>query len=429
MKIPVLIAGAGLSGLCVARTLPRGSYRIFEKEETPGGLCRSFWKDGYRFDYTGHLLHLKGETLTFVETLMGERLREYKRRAAIHILGRKVPYPFQAHVGFLPASLREECLEGFQRVCGREVERGNFERWSRSTFGDGIHRLFMKPYNEKLYRTPLSEMTADWLGWVPRPTRQEIEAGGRGEEVPSLGYNAVFRYPLGGIGVLPEKLSEGIEIETRSVLFRLDPSSRTAWIRKEETKEEIEIRYTVLVSTIPLPDLLAISRNIPDTIRADTEKLRSVGVYCLNVGIRGRTEPYHWLYFPEQEYPFYRVGFYHNFAEDGVPAGCSALYIEISYRDRGEIRGECHEEIFAGLLRAGIIEKREAVEVVAPLYLDFAYAVPTASSTLAVKRIREYLLQRGIRTIGRYGRWAYTSMGEAIGEGLREGQRIREEIL
>ena len=37
------------------------------------------------------------------------------------------------------------------------------------------------------------------------------------------------------------------------------------------------------------------------------------------------------VYFPEEKYPFYRIGFPSNFSGSVAPKGCSTMYIEVSY--------------------------------------------------------------------------------------------------
>jgi phytoene dehydrogenase-like protein len=55
----ILIVGAGLAGLSTAYHLSETPYRLYEREMEVGGLCRSYRKDGFTFDYTGHLLHFR----------------------------------------------------------------------------------------------------------------------------------------------------------------------------------------------------------------------------------------------------------------------------------------------------------------------------------------------------------------------------------
>ena len=71
----IVIVGAGLAGLSTAYHLSGTPYRLYEREEQVGGLCRSYQKDGFTFDYTGHLLHFRQpEIKALVERLLAERL-------------------------------------------------------------------------------------------------------------------------------------------------------------------------------------------------------------------------------------------------------------------------------------------------------------------------------------------------------------------
>ena len=95
----ILIIGAGLAGLSTAYHLGSKDYQIYEKEEEVGGLCRSYEKDGFTFDYTGHLLHLRNDyTSTLLEKLMPPTVTPHKRRASIYAKGVLTPYPFQANL-------------------------------------------------------------------------------------------------------------------------------------------------------------------------------------------------------------------------------------------------------------------------------------------------------------------------------------------
>ena len=52
------ILGGGISGLTLQRFLEHPS-EVLEKAPVPGGLCRTFWKDGFGFDIGGHILFSK----------------------------------------------------------------------------------------------------------------------------------------------------------------------------------------------------------------------------------------------------------------------------------------------------------------------------------------------------------------------------------
>ena len=81
----IVIIGAGLAGLSTASFLGRVPHKVFEREATVGGLCRSHQVDGFTFDQTGHVLHCKSaEIRRFVEKLLGNTLVSHSRHSAIY---------------------------------------------------------------------------------------------------------------------------------------------------------------------------------------------------------------------------------------------------------------------------------------------------------------------------------------------------------
>jgi phytoene dehydrogenase-like protein len=57
-SLPVVVLGAGLTGLSAAYHLRRPALLV-ERGPQVGGHARSFRRDGFTFDVTGHWLHLR----------------------------------------------------------------------------------------------------------------------------------------------------------------------------------------------------------------------------------------------------------------------------------------------------------------------------------------------------------------------------------
>ena len=54
------------------------------------------------------------------------------------------------------------------------ADRLSFGEWIDWSFGAGISRHFMRPYNRKMWGVDLDEMSAEWTTWsVPVPTLEE----------------------------------------------------------------------------------------------------------------------------------------------------------------------------------------------------------------------------------------------------------------
>ncbi|MGA2192323.1 MAG: NAD(P)-binding protein [Nitrospirota bacterium] len=114
-----VIIGAGMAGLSAAFHMGKGC-QLFEADDLPGGLMRTQTINGYSFDCTGHLLHLKDDyARRFVTGLLKGNLAEHTRKAGIYSKGVFTGYPFQANTYGLPAD-----VEGERGECFPEIARG-----------------------------------------------------------------------------------------------------------------------------------------------------------------------------------------------------------------------------------------------------------------------------------------------------------------
>ena len=179
MRVDVIIAGGGMTGLETARCLELDAC-LFEKEARLGGCLRSDVAQGYTIDRTGHLLHFSDP---YVRRLMFDHLSidwlHFARHAEIHILGTRAPYPIQYHLHALPDEARVGCLLSYLDTLGqRPGLADSFEDWSRRSYGERLHELFFAPYNRKLWQVDLSTINAEWAErFVPMPNASSSCAG------------------------------------------------------------------------------------------------------------------------------------------------------------------------------------------------------------------------------------------------------------
>ena len=80
--------------------------------------------------------------------------------------------------------------------------------------------------------------------------------------------------------------------------------------------------YDRLITTIPLDQFVAMCVDAPDEVRAAAAKLTHNSVFVVGLGFRGkRDDSKCWMYFPEDNCPFYRVTNFHNYSPWNVPNG------------------------------------------------------------------------------------------------------------
>jgi protoporphyrinogen oxidase len=421
-----IIIGAGLTGLSVAYHLGK-NYAVIEKESTVGGSCRTVQRKGFFFDYSGHLLHLSNAyTKQLVASLLPGAFNEHLRRAHILYRNHVVPFPFQANLSASPIDVKKECLLGFiHSYCKREEKSFNtFEDWVHTYLGEGLAKHFFVPYNTKLYGEDLKNLTPEWCErYVPKPNLEETIDGALGDQTHDFGYNVSFLYPKqGGIQILADSLAKNVN----NIKLGLSVDS-IRWKKKEIIADNDEMyKYESLVSTIPLPELVNVLDPIPHELKTVRKLLKWRSVHCINIGVRktgGSTS--HWAYFPEPDFVFYRVGFIHNICEKSVPKEHSAYYIEVASNPKEHLDiDDLTVRSIEDLKKVGILGKHDDVVVTQYLSLPYAYVVYDHARPAAVKKIKDFLEQHEIFSVGRYAEWKYSTMENAILDGKFIAERL-----
>ena len=106
--------------------------------------------------------------------------------------------------------------------------------------------------------------------------------------------------------------------------------------RELRTTRGRTIGWDALLSTLPLNTLCAMSGD-RELIAAGSTLTHSATVN-INLGVRGPLGDSfgdaHWIYTPQPELPFYRVGAYSNISAGTCPPGCSSVYVEVGVDGR-----------------------------------------------------------------------------------------------
>jgi protoporphyrinogen oxidase len=422
----IAILGGGLTGLSTALHLGRKDWCLYEKEDRAGGLCRTESRDGFLFDYTGHWLHMaRPETRNLVNRLLGKNLEAHRRDTWIFSQGTYTRYPFQSNTYGLPVETVRECLLGFIEAHGRQGGKRpqDFQEWILRTFGKGIARHFMIPYNTKLWTVPPCRLSCDWMGkYVPKPDLEQVITGALTDQASGMGYNAAFQYPKTG----------GIQSLVNSFLTRL-PGKR---VRLSHEIVRVDLRRRVLVSaggethpfeklvaTAPLPRFLGLLPPGPPSLETQARALKHNRVVNFNFGLsRPAGQGRHWVYFPEAHYPFYRVGFPSNICPSMAPPGRGSLYAEVAFRKSGIPEEELRDQVVRGLVHAGILRNAGEIRTELTLHIPCAYVIFDLARRKAFSRIRSALSARNVFLAGRYGAWEYSAMEDAILWGQRAAE-------
>jgi protoporphyrinogen oxidase len=414
-RLPVAVLGGGLTGLSASLHLTRARvhHRAFERELLPGGHAVTLEDQGFRFDRTGHLLHLRDPSMQALadELLRPEQYRKVQRRSAVFSHGVYTRYPFQANTFGLPPEVAYQCLAGFLEAhfAPDKPAPQNFEQYCLLHFGRGISQHFMLPYNSRLWGVPASEITSEWCQrFVPLPRLEDVLRGALGAQAPELGYNTHFLYPELGIGSFSAALAAKTPLELGRAPRRIELTRRCLVFEDEE------LPFEVLVSSIPLPSLLGLLSSLPEPVAEAASRLRSTHLHYFDLALKvPNPNPYHWVYVPEAKYPFYRVGCYSHFSDKLAPPGKSSLYVELAER-RSPHPEHALAGVVAGLRELGLLRGEQDLEFARLRRIDHAYVLYDHQYRAALDVIEPFLAEQRIISTGRYGAWNYSSMEDAL---------------
>jgi len=444
MQVDYAIIGAGPTGLGAARRLSElgaESFVVLEKNAHPGGLASSRVDSaGYTWDIGGHVVFSHYEYFdNMLEELLGADQLRHQRKAYVRSNGAWVPYPFQNNIRHLPREPKWRCVEGLLPGKRPEGPAENFRDWINCVFGRGIAEVFLWPYNFKVWAIDPARMSASWVGERVSIVGLEGVLKNIILELDEVGWgpNNLFAFPAaGGTGEIFRRMAAPLagRIRYKESVARIDAEKQVLTTTAGEN-----IEYKHLLNTGPL-DLLITEQMTaaPESMRQAARLLKHNGVYVAGVGVgqrfahQGGRDERCWMYFPEDNCPFYRVTNFHNYAPANVPGANpdkSAFLCETSYsEDKPEDLSGLMERTIAGLVNVDLLPAaaRAKVESRFEINMDYGYPVPCLERDLALRTVQPWLESHGISSRGRFGGWKYEvgNMDHSVMQGVEWAERM-----
>lgn len=400
-----LIIGAGITGLSYALFCGHDDYLILEGDDKIGGYCKTTKRNGFVWDYSGHFFHFRDKQIE--EMVMSgideNELVSVVKQTCIRYKDLLVDYPFQKNIHQLAKEELIECLYDLFAV--EEKVYSTFKEMLYVKFGKSIAEKFLIPYNTKLYACDLDDLDKDAMGrFFPYAEKEDIIKNFASQKDTS--YNSSFIYPKGG----------AIEY-VKSIANRLDQNKIRKNIKVIEINKENKfvkcsngekIKYDRLISTTPFPKLLEISNTTYDKSIYTWNK---VLVFNLGFSSKGNDKVNHWIYCPEEDYCFYRLGFYDNILSQDK----TSMYVEIGFdKDADILPSMWLGRVLNDLKKGGFISNEQMLIDYESLIMNPAYVHINEKSINDVTRKKQELAKYDIYSIGRYGSWTYCSIEDNI---------------
>lgn len=411
-----IVLGAGIAGL--GAWYADQDMKIYEAEAEAGGLCGTFEVQGFHFDKAVHLSFSK---IDLVKTLFSQ---------TDHYVHHPVPkswyhtvwmqHPAQNNLYPLSAEEKVKAVLGFiNRDCGSEC--CNFKDWNRSRYGDYLWENFFEPYNRKYWDTDLERLGTGWIGnRIYQPSLEEILYGSYTDGTPNTYYAPEMRYPKQGgyysfIKPVVRDAEKQKKIHYGYKAVKINAGSHIVYFENGESR-----RYDKLFSSVPMPVMVGMTEDLSGGVKRDCS-LEWTRVAVVSLGLKKCDFRQMWFYIYDSDIMASRAYMPSVKSPENAPAGCASIQFEVyfnagkEYPDEQKVISNC---IYA--LEKLQISGRDEVLFSDYRVLPFGNVIQKNGDRNFTGRILEWMRERNIYPIGRFGRWEYLWSDQSFLSGYSE---------
>lgn len=425
MKVGIL--GGGLAGVSLAYFLQEKGHlvEVLEKETECGGLCRSFEKNGFCFDLGGHIIFSKDKTiLDLMVKMLGQNKKKHYRNNKVWFKKRFVKYPFENGLSVLDKEDIFDCLHGF--IFNSHPKPKNFKQWIEYTFGDGLAKHYLLPYNEKIWKCKAENMGLEWVARVPKPPVEDIIKSALGIETEGYTHQLYFYYPLqGGIQFLIKSFESKLDQVTRNYEVKSVRKEKGEWIVSNGKDEK---KYDQIVSCLPIFDLASAIPNLPQKVERSIKRLQYNSLAIVMIGINQPAKNDRFaVYLSQKDVLFHRICFHSYMGPWYAPLGKSLIVAEITFKKGDSISRMKDQalvkEVVDGLAQEGFIKKSH-VSATAVQRMPYGYVVHDLEYKKNTQAFKEYFKKINLPLCGRFAEFEYLNMDETIRHAMNLSEKI-----
>lgn len=421
----LMILGGGLSAITLAYFLQDDDQieeiTILEKEDAIGGLCRSIHKDGYTYDIGPHILFSKDKEMLNLMLELTPETNQLRRSNQIIHKGRYVQYPFENDLSKLPSEDLNYAVTAFQNNPYENYEAQNMLQFFLKTFGEGITNLYLRPYNEKIWKHDPSFMDTQMVERIPKPTDEEIMRSAGGETVDGYVHQLYFHFPKEG----------GIEAVVRGFADRLGKKCKVMLNQELIEVDRVEGNYKIktteaeyladkIVSTIPVQELTKIYENAANEIGGVVKDLKYNSIIIAFVKTKKDLSGANFAFMTaDKNILFHRISKM-DFLGDAYKSDGATYMVEVTFRQKDWIdqlsETELKQKITEGLEAIQFIDRPDEAEFINITKHPYAYVIYDLNHQRNMEAVRAYYSSQGVYLNGRFGNFEYWNMDRVLRE-------------
>lgn len=443
---PVAILGTGVASLGASNVLREAGVRFvrFDKNSYVGGHTRSIhYPSGFTFDEGVHISFTQNDMVkdVFSENVSGEF--EEKDFSIDNVWrGLRIPHPVQCHLHWLPSHVAVEIVRSFISQRLTAVRAGLAEHMDRSTdaeinnchsyaawlyaaYGKEFADTFPIPYGEKYHTVSMERLNTEWVGpRMYRPSLDDLLLGLSGRPINDAHYVQRYRYPKRGGFVAFLGAKENFHTLLDHEVVGLDPDAKLLRFAHGAVSS-----YSNLISTMPLPDLIAVIDNAPPAVVEASKRLSFTSAVLINIGIdRTDLSNTDMTYFYDRDIIVSRIHLPHRLSRNNAPEGCGSIQAEVYFSEKYQPLRVTHNELIGLVIRdlgrTGFINDDDKILMAEAVGCRYANVIYDHDRAQMLPTIRDYLNSKKIYCCGRYGDWDHAWTDQAFMSGDAAARRL-----
>jgi protoporphyrinogen oxidase len=417
-RIKNVILGSGISGISAGYHLKKQGVQsvIFEKDDDWGGLCGNFEVEGFRFDKAIHLSFTEDE---YVKSIFSKST-DYIIHDPLsynYYKGCWLKHPAQNNLYPLDSSEKIKIIKDFIQNNNKKNNLNNYEEWLRAQYGDYFSENFPMAYTKKYWGCEAKELSTTWVGKrMYSPDIEEVLKGAFEPETPNTYYAKEMRYPQkGGYRSFLNFMADQCDIRLNKKVIEIDTQNKKVFF--EDGKK---IAYDNLISSLPLPEMKNLILEMPDRIKTACDRLQYTQISLVNLGFKRKDIPNClWFYIYDEDYFSARCNSPSFKSANNAPEGCSSFQFEI-YHLNTKRMGLSPYSILNNTIDQGVkmgLFDYDDIAVKEYQFLPYGNVVFYHGMEEDRNLILDYLTDRKIKCVGRFGCWDYFWSDQSLQSG------------
>lgn len=442
MAKKVAVIGAGPAGITAAYELAKQGVEVdvYEASDSVGGMSKSIRLWNQTVDIGPHRFFSNDTRINKIWLEVAQRdYRMVNRLTRVYYKRKFFFYPVKLFDALKNLGIAEATVSAFSFLKEKVAptkDKGTFESWVTQRFGKRLYEIFFRDYTEKLWGIKCTDLDSDFAAQrIKKLSLWEAFKGAisKGSSKKHKTLVDIFAYPVGGTGMIYERMAEAIKQKGGNIYLRT-PIEKIITENKVATGVQLTDgatkKYDVVVSSMPLTLMVSRLDNVPQQIVDNCKKLKYRNTIIVYLHVDGvDLFPDNWLYINSNDVRTGRITNFRNW----VPQlygneKSSILALEYWCYDEDDIWKEDNEKLIElakqEILVTGLTKNAKILG--GHVYrIPRCYPVYSTGYKEQLQPVEDFLRTcKNLIPIGRYGAFKYNNQDHSILMGFLAAENI-----